>query len=89
MIVSQVEWNKVKVTYLGDLFADGLNALKCLLADVGHLVSEFIIFTPLLLILGLVLFLNDILEQRNFADLVTVIVNNVPVVINLKTGAVT
>lgn len=79
-------------TYLGDLFADGLDTLKRLLADVGHLVSELSILATLLLlfslILRLLLFLN-VLEKSDLADLVAIVVNDIAVVVDFKTSAVT
>lgn len=79
-------------TYLGDLLHNGLDALQSLLADGSHLVSELrvlaALFLLICLVLGNLLFL-DVLQKSDFSDLVAVVVNNVAVVIDLKTSAVT
>ena len=70
---------------------DWLDTLKSLLADSRHLVGELAIFAPLPLLVGLILgnLFLDVLQESDFSDLVAIVVDNVAVVINLKTSAVT
>jgi hypothetical protein len=74
-----------------------LNLLKSLIADVTHLLSNLavllLLLALLLLFLGEFLLRNllvfdDVCDESDFADLVTVVVNNVAVVINLEADTV-
>lgn len=79
-------------TYVCDLLHDGLDTLKSVCANLGHLVGELSVLAALLLLVGLVfrnLLFLDVLEESDFSDLVAVVVDNIAVVVNLETSAVT
>ncbi|KAH5153171.1 hypothetical protein HBH69_128840 [Parastagonospora nodorum] len=59
--------------------------------ELTHLVGKLSVLTALLLLVGLIfgLFLLNVLEESDFSDLVAVVVDNVAVVVNLETSAVT
>jgi hypothetical protein len=77
-------------TYISDLLHDGLDSLKSVFTDSGHLLGELRILTTLPLLIGLVFrhLLLDVLQKGNLSDLVAVIVNDIAIVVNLKTSAV-
>ena len=84
-------------TYVGDLLADGLDSLESLSADGTHLLSNLAVLLSLLalllLLLGELLLRNllifdDVADESDFTDLVTVIVDNVAIVVNLEADAV-
>lgn len=91
-----------KKTYVGDLLAHGLDTLQSLSADVAHLLGNLpvLLALPQLLLLlgsefllrnlleGLLLLFDNVLEEGNLSDLVAVVVDDVSVVVNLKTDAV-
>jgi hypothetical protein len=79
-------------TYVCDLLHDWLDTLKSVSANLGHLVGKLSILATLLLLVGLILrnlLFLDVLEKSDFSDLVAVVVNNVAIVVNLETSAVT
>lgn len=79
-------------TYLGDLLHDRLNTLKSLLTDASHLISELRVLTTLPLFVGLILgdlFFLDITQESDLSDLIAVIVNDIAIIVNLKTSAMT
>jgi hypothetical protein len=83
---------KVSETYISDLLHDRLHALERVCANLRHLVRKLRVLAALLLLFRLILrnlFLLDVLEESDFSDLVTVVVNNVAVVVNLEARAVT
>lgn len=80
-------------TYLGDLFANRLDLIESLAEDGDHLLRElavglclrcsFLLFgRGSFLFLRLGLRLGDVLKQGAFADLVTIVVNNIAIVVN-------
>jgi hypothetical protein len=80
-------------TYIGDLLHDGLDALKGVFANARHLLGELRVFATLPLLVGLILrnlfLFRNVLQESDLTDLVTVVVDDVAVVVNLETSAVT
>jgi hypothetical protein len=80
------------MTYLGDLLHDRLDTLQSLLANGSHLVGELRVLAALPLLISLVLgdvLLLDVAKESDLSDLVAIVVNDIAVVINLETSAVT
>ena len=80
------------MTCLGDLLHDWLDTLQSLLANGSHLVGELRVLTALPLFIRLILgdvLLLDVAKKSDLSDLVAIVVNDIAVVINLETSAVT
>lgn len=80
------------MTYLGDLLHDRLDTLQSLLANGSHLVGELRVLAALPLLIRLVLgdvLLLDVAKKSDLSDLVAIVVNDIAIVINLETSAVT
>lgn len=84
-----MSWNGRWGAYVCDLLHDGLDALERLLTDGGHLVCELRVLAALLVLICLVFFFLDVLEQRDFADLVAVVVDHIAIVIDFESSTVT
>lgn len=73
------------------MLAHRLDALESLRADVAHLLGDLTLLTLDALLLCLVLWyllLDNVLEKSDLSDLVTVVVDNVAVVVNFAANTV-
>jgi hypothetical protein len=70
--------------YLSDLLADRFHLLERLVDDVADLLCDLALFFFLELLVGraFVLFVGDVLEERDLAELVAVLVDDVAVVVD-------
>lgn len=73
------------MTYICDFFADGLHLLYRLDNDTVHLLGKLCVFPSLQFLFSQLLLggLLHVLDECALADLVTIVVNDVPVVVDL------
>jgi hypothetical protein len=70
------------------LLAHRLDTLKSLLANIRHLICKLGVLLLLLILIRLLLLFSNILEKRHLTNFIAVIIDNVAIVVDLKTDAV-